>query len=179
MPVRRLDPNDAPAFQALRLQALHECPSAFSSSVEAECDTPLAVVAERLESAPDRAAFGAFEDSRLVGLAGLQCESGRKLAHKAVLWGVYVAPDFRNHGLGRQLVAAALQHAASMPGLRQLNLGVNAGNAAAIALYESLGFQPYGLERGFMLLDGELHDEILMVCVLAGPGGTPGSAPGR
>jgi ribosomal protein S18 acetylase RimI-like enzyme len=167
MPIRLLGPDDAAAFQTLRLQALRECPSAFCSSYEEECDRPVATVAERLESAPDRAVFGAFEDSRLAGIAGLARESGRKVAHKAVLWGVYVAPEFRSRSLGRQLVTAALEHAGALPGLRQVNLGVNATNAAAIALYRSLGFAPYGYERGFMCIDGELHDEILMVHVLA------------
>lgn len=53
-----------------------------------------------------------------------------------------------------------------MTGVRQVNLGVNAANVEAIALYEALGFAPFGLERGFMLLDGELHDEILMVRIV-------------
>lgn len=50
-----------------------------------------------------------------------------------------------------------------MPGVRQINLGVNAANFAALAFYESCGFKPFGLERGFMMLDGELHDEVHMV----------------
>ena len=37
-------------------------------------------------------------------------------------------------------MTAALDRAAAMPGLRQVYLGVNAQNTAAIALYESLGF---------------------------------------
>jgi RimJ/RimL family protein N-acetyltransferase len=49
-----------------------------------------------------------------------------------------------------------------MPGVQQVNLGVNAANSAAIALYESLGFQAFGIERGFMQVDGELHDEVHM-----------------
>ena len=50
-----------------------------------------------------------------------------------------------------------------MPGVRQINLGVNAANAEAVALYEAAGFTAFGVERGFMLLDGRLHDEIHMV----------------
>jgi RimJ/RimL family protein N-acetyltransferase len=50
--------------------------------------------------------------------------------------------------------------ARTMPDLRQLNLGVNANNAAAIRLYESLGFKAFGHEAGAMLVDGVLHDEV-------------------
>ena len=166
MQVRRLGFNDASEFQVLRLQALQECPSAFASSYEEECETPAAVVAERLVTTPDRSIFGAFHEFQLMGSVALEREGTRKLAHKALIWGLYVAPAFRKQGVGRQLVARALQHAAAMPGVRQVNLSVNAANQAAISLYEAMGFKPFGVERGFMLLNGELHDEVHMARIL-------------
>ena len=167
MQIRILGPIDADAFQSLRLQALQDCPSAFASSYEEECDTAIVAVAERLAPAADHCVFGALEGTELIGTAGLAREGHVKLAHKAFIWGVYVAPRFRRQGVGRQLVTQALEHAAKVPGLRQVNLGVNVANAAAISLYESLGFRSFGIERGFMLLNGQLHDEVHMVCVLA------------
>lgn len=163
MQIRELGPDDADAFQALRLAALRECPSAFASSGEEERETPIAVVAERLIASTDRCVLGAWLGSDLVGMLGLQREQMRKLAHKAFIWGMYVAPHARQRGVGRQLVAHALSRAGSMTGVRQVNLGVNAANAEAIALYQAAGFTSFGVERGFMLLDGELHDEIHMV----------------
>ncbi len=161
--IRELGPDDALAFQALRLAALRECPSAFASSYEEEHDTPIAVVAERMSARADRCVLGAWVESDLVGMLGLQREEMRKLAHKAFIWGMYVAPRVRRRDVGRQLIADALLRAASMSGVRQVNLGVNAANAEAIAFYEAAGFTSFGVERGFMLLDGELHDEIHMV----------------
>jgi ribosomal protein S18 acetylase RimI-like enzyme len=96
-------------------------------------------------------------------MVGLQREDLRKLAHKAFIWGMYVAPGARRRGVGRQLIDHALLRAASMNGVRQINLGVNAANVEAIALYEAAGFTSFGLERGFMLVSGELHDELHMV----------------
>lgn len=162
MQIRELVPADAVAFQALRLAALRECPSAFASSYEEEHETPIDVLAERLVAGPDRCVFGAWIASDLVGMLGLQREEVRKLAHKAFIWGVYVAPHARRRGAGGRLIAHALARAASMRGVRQINLGVNAANGAAIALYAAAGFASFGLERGFLLLDGELHDEVLM-----------------
>lgn len=179
MQIRPLDPADADAFQALRLSALCECPTAFASSYEEECEIPMSTVAERLTIRADRCVIGAFEGGELVGNVGLRREEKRKLAHKAFIWGMYVAPAFRRQGIGRQLVAQAVAQAASMPGVRQLNLGVNAANAAAIALYEALGFQPFGLERGFMLINGVLHDEILMTRSVDGVGPLPTNRPTR
>jgi RimJ/RimL family protein N-acetyltransferase len=54
-----------------------------------------------------------------------------------------------------------------MSDLLQVTLGVNTANAAAIALYKSVGFEPFGLERGFMRVDGVLHDELHMVLSIA------------
>ena len=166
MQVRVLVPVDAAAFQALRLQGLLECPSAFASSHEEEVAVPLATVAERLAEQPDRATFGAFDGPALVGVLGLQREAMRKLAHKALVWGLYVAPPARRAGVGARLLAAALAHASNPMRVRQVTLGVNAGNLAALALYRRLGFEPFGLEPGFLRVDGELHDEVLMLRIL-------------
>jgi ribosomal protein S18 acetylase RimI-like enzyme len=162
--VRILEAGDAEAFRAFRLGALQECPTAFSSSYEEERDIPLADAVARLPPTRDRAVFGAFDGERLMGNTGLQRERPRKLAHKALIWGVYVAPAFRQRGIGRMLLQHALAHAAAMPGLLRVTLGVNTANAAAIALYRSVGFEPFGLERAFLLVDGVLHDEIHMAC---------------
>jgi len=163
MRIRELCADDAREFQALRLAALRECPSAFASSYEEEHETPIDVVAQRLVANADRCVLGAWLDVNLVGMLGVQRETMRKLAHKAFLWGMYVAPVARRRGIGRRLVEHALARARSMTGVRQVNLGVNAANVEAIALYEASGFAPFGIERGFMLMDGEPHDEVLMV----------------
>lgn len=160
--VRELTSADAPVFQALRLAALLDCPSAFASSYEEEHETPIEAVAQRLVATAQRCVLGVWLGSDLCGMVGLEREQARKLAHKATLWGMFVAPGARRRGAGRQLVAHALSRAKSMSGVRQVQLGVNAANVEAIALYEAAGFAPFGVERGFMLLDGKLHDEILM-----------------
>lgn len=164
--VRELGAADAGAFQALRLRGLAECPSAFAASHDEECGRPVAEIADRLRAEPGRCVLGAFRDAGLVGCLGVDRERKRKLSHKAFLWGMYVAPEARRAGAGGALVAAALRRARAMAGVRQVTLGVNAANAPALALYERMGFLPYGVERGFLLVDGVLHDEVLMACAL-------------
>jgi hypothetical protein len=166
MTVRDLAPGDAAAFQRLRLEGLRESPSAFASSDEEERHLSLEVVAERLAPDPGRCVVGAFRDHGLVGVAGLVREGKRKLAHKAFVWGVYVTPSARRSGAGRLVMLRLLERAASMPGVRQVYLGVNASNEPARRLYESLGFTVYGREPGCLLVDGVLHDELEMVLFL-------------
>lgn len=165
LPVRRLVPADAAAFQGLRLRALAECPTAFASSLAEEVDAAPGAVAQRLAPAPDAAVLGAFDAATLVGVVGVKREYHLKLAHKAFLWGMYVAPEHRRRRAGRLLVDAALAQAHRMQGVVRVNLGVNAANVAAIALYERAGFTRFGLERDFMRVDGIPQDELHMVHV--------------
>jgi ribosomal protein S18 acetylase RimI-like enzyme len=161
--VRRLVPPDAQAFHSLRLRGLLEFPAAFAASPAEEAPTPVSDIARRLEYRPDGALFGAFSADALVAIAGVQREAMTKLAHKAFLWGVYSAPEARRQGHGRQVVAHALRYASDELGVLQVNLGVNVEQRAALALYRSLGFETFGTERGFLRVDGVLHDEHHMV----------------
>ena len=168
MVIRKLLPEDATAFQALRLRGLLEIPSAFSSSHAEEVDTPESVIAQRLASKADGAVLGAFSDTNLAGVIGVQRERQRQLAHKAIIWGMYVAPEVRQKGMGRSLLLRAIDMAARELEVRTVNLGVNTQNKAAITLYESVGFRTYGTEPGFLMVNGELHDEYLMTMSIAG-----------
>jgi ribosomal protein S18 acetylase RimI-like enzyme len=162
MKIRVLTAEDAAAFQKLRLQALSEDPVAFAASFEEERDTPLETVAERLQPLPDRAIVGAFDGGRLVGLAAWHREEMRKLRHKGFVWGVFVAPTHRGRGLARRLLVAVIALARQADGIRQLNLTAYAANGAAVALYESLGFEIYGREAAAICVDGMLHDDVHM-----------------
>ncbi len=162
MNIRQLNPRDAVAFQRLRLAGLRDQPSAFASSHEEEKDRPLAAIETQLTPASDKAILGAFANNELVGVVALGRESMRKLAHKGVIWGMFVAASSRQQGIARRLMREAIAMARTVPDLRQLNLGVNANNSAALRLYESLGFKAFGREAGAMLIDGVLHDEVHM-----------------
>jgi len=168
MHIRRLTPADAAAFQEFRLAALQESPTAFGSSYEEELDFSQAFIEDRLAARSDRGPFGAFEGAELVGLIALGRERQRKLEHKALIWGMYVLPKARGNGIGRTLLLSALELARSVLGIRQVNLCVNANNRTAINLYKSVGFEVFGHERGAMLVDGELHDELHMCLHLSG-----------
>jgi ribosomal protein S18 acetylase RimI-like enzyme len=163
MLLRSLTPEDAAVFLTLRLRGLQECPEAFASSYEEEATTPPAEIEKRLKPKTDSAIVGAFRNGELVGLTDIQRENMPKLAHKAFIWGVYVAPQARGHGVGTRVVSHALNYASETLGVRQVNLGVNAGNTAAVELYKKMGFVQYGFEQGFLLVAGVLHDEYQMV----------------
>ena len=163
MQIRALTPTDAVEFVSIRLRGLAECPEAFPSTYDEESSTPLTEIEHRLQPNPGTVIFGAFAGTTLCAVVGLQRESMVKLAHKALIWGVYVVPEFRTRRTGTRILGHALNHAMAVMGTRQVNLGVNTTNLAAFSLYKKLGFTEYGLERGFLQVGGRLYDEYQMV----------------
>lgn len=164
--IRLLKPADAAAFSALRLVAIDTSPSAIWPT-RAEHGLRTGRPQPRLDF-PHRSPrlFGALtDDGGLIGIAGVRREALVQLAHKAVLWGVFVAPAYRGNGLARRLIDAALTHASRDWGVEQVNLCVNTENEPAKALYASLGFETFGVERRAMRVGDRFYDEQHMVRV--------------
>ena len=138
--IRPLAPDDAPAYRALRLAGIAELPAAFCTTYAAESGLPLVQIAQRLRASSHQIIFGAFHEEQLIAMAGLRREAIAVVHDKASLWGVYVAPQARGHGAGRQLVQAAIAHASAIPELGRVRLAVAQDNHAALTLYLGCGF---------------------------------------
>lgn len=104
--------------------------------------------------------IGAFvDDGRLVGVLGFAREYRVKRPHIALIWGMYVSPEFRGQGFGAALLDEAIAHARRLGSVRQIVLTVTASNVAAGSLYRSRGFERIGLERDALCVDGKYFDE--------------------
>jgi ribosomal protein S18 acetylase RimI-like enzyme len=156
--IRRLQPADAEAYRTLRLAALEESPEAFGSDFATESAAPVERFADTIRSSY---LAGAFAGDRLVGLAGFRPLDREKTRHRGDIWGVYVAPQVRGAGVGRQLLEHVLAHARTQ--VQQVHLAVTATNAASIRLYESLGFVRYGTEPRALKVGDRYLDEHLML----------------
>ena len=163
MPIRRLTADDLKAYRTLRLDALRESPTSFGSAYEDEEPRPLADWATFMAGSDERVFFGAFSKGELIGSVGIEREDGRKERHRAFVRGMYVHVKHRGEGVGRQLLFAALQHAAGWAGLEQVTLAVTSSNTAAVALYRSAGFIEYGVAPRVLLVGGVYYDETLFV----------------
>jgi ribosomal protein S18 acetylase RimI-like enzyme len=163
---RVLGEGDAAAFLAIRERSLRDDPEAYHSDLS-EWEGRLDRVEQLFR---ENVAFGAFSEGVPCGMAvlGTTARTGLRRQHKAEVWAVYVAPEHRGRGIARTLMRMVLQEAAER-GYRALVLTVEAGNLTAVALYESLGFARYGLERqATHLRDGVFCDDVLMQCELHG-----------
>jgi ribosomal protein S18 acetylase RimI-like enzyme len=159
--LRQLRAEDAALYRDIRLEGLIDSPHAFASTLEDEQDEPLDRFGTRLDNS---FVIGAFQGTRLIGVAGFYVQPKPKHMHKGVLWGMYVRPEGRQAGIGRRLVEAIIDHARQHVELLQLM--VVADNVPARRLYDRLGFDEYGRERHATKYHGQYHDDVLMALSL-------------
>jgi ribosomal protein S18 acetylase RimI-like enzyme len=160
--IRPLDTGDATAFRRIRLKAISDSPSAVWPTYEEEAKRTVEEIEARIQRKSTQVVFGAFIDSKLVGIAGLRREPLEQVKHKAVLWGVFISPDRRREGVARKLISSVPSFARD-EGVLQIQLCVNAENDRAQSLYRSLGFKPFGLEPRAMRVGAKYFDEEHMV----------------
>ncbi|HXV02794.1 MAG TPA: GNAT family N-acetyltransferase [Gaiellaceae bacterium] len=108
----------------------------------------------------DAAVFVAEAEDGLVGRLSLGRDPHPASRHVADL-GLMVAASHRRHGIGRALLEHAIAWAREV-GVRKLELHVFPHNDAAIALYESVGFEREGYRRAHYRRGSGFVDAILM-----------------
>jgi ribosomal protein S18 acetylase RimI-like enzyme len=165
MEIRILTEKDAEAFWNIRLRALRDNPESFGSSYEEILERGIAGAVHGLRkkgASSEDATFGAFDEGKLLGVAGFRREEEAKKRHKGIIWGMYVPQETRGQGIGKAMLEAAIAYARSLPQLEQINLTVVLANKEARHLFISLGFETYGLERHALKLHDRYFDTELM-----------------
>lgn len=108
----------------------------------------------------DRLNIVAVLDGVIVGQAGLERHSGRRL-HAASL-GIGVHDDHQNKGIGTALMREVIDAADNWLALKRLELTVYTDNTHAIRLYEKFGFEQEGIRRSFAFKEGRYVDALAM-----------------
>jgi putative acetyltransferase len=176
--VRRAEPNDADQLVRLAAAVGRE-PGDWLLTTETwrtAADERRYLKAVRRHS--DAAVFVAVDDGRdaIVGRLSLARDPHPASAHVADL-GLMVAAAYRRRGIGRSLLATAVEWAEAAE-IRKLELHVFPWNKPAIRLYERFGFEREGVRRGHYSRDGADVDALLMAYHLpSGPESPPSPAP--
>ena len=104
---------------------------------------------------PERSLFVGRLDGVIVAASQMvrPPRNNEAQAMSATLMHSYVAPYARGHGLARKLTQAVEESARAM-GYQVLNLDVRETQRAAIALYESLGFEHWGTHPHYARVGG-------------------------
>ncbi len=170
MTLRTLGDADAPAYWALRLEALTREPFAFGQPAESHRATNHTDTAAALRALGPRGfALGCFVNDALVGILRFAREPMGKQGHKGSIHSFYVTPSQRGCGLGRALLVQSIQRASQDPTLEQILLHVSATQTRAVALYRSLGFTIYGTEPRALKIEADYADQHLMILCLPSP----------
>lgn len=113
----------------------------------------------------DAAQFVALDADAIVGWCDVFPAWPPAIQHCGSL-GMGVLAAYRGRGIGRQLMSTTLAHA-RRKGITRVELEVRADNAAAIRLYESMGFTHEGRKPCGMRFDGVYFDSLMMGLVWA------------
>ena len=100
--VRRLGPQDLPAYKRLRDEMLLAHPDAFTSDADTERPkAPLAYMGRLGLDRPEGGHFllGAFADEELAGALGCDRDTRPKVRHLAQVVGMMVRPAWRGRGV--------------------------------------------------------------------------------
>jgi putative acetyltransferase len=76
--------------------------------------------------------------------------------------GLAVLPEWQGRGVGRKLLATAIDWADNWAQVLRIELYVHADNDRARALYESLGFVQEGRHKAYSLKNGRYVDTFSM-----------------
>lgn len=98
--------------------------------------------------------YVAEENGQILGCCGI-----RNMAGEGEITNVAVDAPYRNHGIGKMLLAHVLQEA-KLHGMEACTLEVRVSNEPAIRLYEYFGFKSEGIRPGFY--DKPNEDALIM-----------------
>jgi GNAT superfamily N-acetyltransferase len=136
--IRRIKPSEWQILRELRLRSLADAPDAFGQTY----DNAVSISDEEWQQSARQAAQGdgrtwliASRDGRDVGLV----QGRRRPPDDCLVFSMWVAPEARRAGVGRELLDAVAEWAATWGGIRVV-LWVTGANEDGHRFYDSVGF---------------------------------------
>ena len=150
--VRHVTPEDAAA-----LMQIYSQPDTMANTLHLPLPS-LQKWQERLSHlSPTRHSLVACIEESVVGQLTLEVNANARRRHCATL-GMGVDQRYRNRGVGKALLGAAVDLCDNWLQVTRMELTVFVDNPAAIALYRHFGFEIEGTAKGFAVRHGEMID---------------------
>ena len=162
--IRKLTPNESNLYRKIRLECLREYPENFSSDFEVEKSKKTLFFQPFIESSStNNFIIGAFHENNLIGICGFNRYDKAKTNHRGRIIHVYVTPSYQGHNIGHGLVKATVDNVFKTTDTEQIEINVLTTNTKAKGIYERLGFESYGIQKRSLKINGDYHDQNMMV----------------
>ena len=156
--IRQLNENDWREFAQVRLKALLTDPKVFGSNYEKESQMTEADWREKLR-ANDNAIFLLYENETPVGVTCVSVDRNDSTQKTALLWGSWLAPDFRGKGLSELMYKTRIEWAKRQPTVEKIIVSHRASNLSSKYANQKHGFTlTHKTEK--VWTDGVTEDEI-------------------
>lgn len=156
--IKRLDEDDWLAFSRIRLTALKTDPNVFGSNYERESQFSEADWRDSLNK-NDSALFMIFDDDTPVGITGISIDRNDPTGKTALLWGSWLAPEYRGKGLSALMYQSRINWAKEQPSVEKIIVSHRASNLASKYANQKHGFKfTHAKEKNW--IDGNTEDEI-------------------
>lgn len=111
---------------------------------------------------PQHLLLVAILNDQIVGMLDFSNGRRQRIAHTGE-FGMSVAKEFREKGIGSCLLSVLLEWANSAKTIEKINLSVHSNNERAIALYKKMGFEIEGVrKKDLKYPNGEYIDTVIM-----------------
>jgi len=159
--LRRLQPEEAPRYKTLRLEALKNDPGMFGNRYELEAAYSEERWTERLVN-PNGACFGLFYHEELIGITGIIID--KEEPAEAHLTQSYIRDNYRGRQLSRLFYEARIAWA-KQHNLSRLIISHRESNVISKAANQHFGFR-YTHRETKLWPDGQQEDVLYYVLEL-------------
>jgi RimJ/RimL family protein N-acetyltransferase len=156
--IRQLTENEWLEFSRIRLRALLTDPQVFGSNYEKESQMTEADWRVRLR-AQDNAIFLICGDETPVGMTCVSVDRNDPTGKTALLWGSWLAPQFRGKGLSELMYRTRIEWAKAQPTVEKIIVSHRASNLASERANQKHGFVR-ARKKEKIWTDGATEDEI-------------------
>lgn len=156
--IKRLSEKDWLAFAQIRLRGLQTDPQAFGSNYKTESEFTEEDWRSRL-AAEDNAIFLLSENENPIGVTCVSVDRNDPTGKTAILWGSWLAPEFRGKNLSELMYRTRIDRAKSQPTVEKIIVSHRASNEASKRAIRKHGFvETYRIEKQWT--DGVTEDDI-------------------
>jgi RimJ/RimL family protein N-acetyltransferase len=156
--VRQLTADDWREYREMRLKGLQTDPLVFGSNYEYESKFTEDEWKSRLQS-DDSATFMLFDDEKPIGITSVGVNREDATGKTALLWGTWLAPQYRGRGLSDLIYKTRIEWAKSRPSIEKIIVSHRASNLASKHANQKHGFR-FTHTQEKVWTDGATEDEV-------------------